>query len=712
MAVAARPRTPPPELVPPPAAAVRRRLGLNALALGVIFVLAAAYHALQSRAHVTPAIFTDELLYSKLAQSIAAGEGLAIRGEAFFFPAPLAPLVQAAAWLPDSVATGYALAKAMNAVLMASAAFPAYRLARQLVRPRSGLVVSAASVASPALLYHAYLMSEALAYPVFLAAAAVMVRALAQPSRGWNVAVLGVSLFAVGTRTQFVALPAAYVVTVLLTRRDELRRHALPVAGVLATAVAVLVTGGVALGQYRGAVLPSESPLEIARWSGLTAALLPFAAGWVVAPGAVLGFGYLLARPRSRAESAFATLALAVGLLSLVGAGVVAALEADRPLERYVFYLVPLLFVAFFAYVERGAPGRRIYVAAAVAMGLLAWLAPFPSLADNLFSFDSPTLSAYGMLATWIGHANAATVFSGGAFAGSLVLAAVRLRPRAAAVLAGASAVLLVLTGVPAYVADHRMTERSLRAWAAEPPDWLDSSGLGPADYLELPGASPFSGWTLEAWNKDFGRLRRLDTTPAPFDTFPSSRVEIGADGLLRAGGRPLGPSKLVVNHYATALDLYGDVLARPHPSFTLYRTDEAPRVRSLAIGLFYDGWAARILRYQVWPGGSDRGTYRVRVELPAEHGARNVTFSLEGRVRDVVELQPGDSELVEIPAEGSPVPRLYISTDGADFVGGGTPQTRFVSVRIPLLEYVPTGSAVPTRSPSVPAPREATRAS
>ena len=125
MAVAARPLPPQPELAAAPVAARRARVGLNALALGLVFVAAAAYHALQSRAHVTPAIFTDELLYSKLAQSIAAGDGLAIRGEPFFFPAPLAPLLQALAWLPESVPTGYALAKGMNPVVMAAAAFPA-----------------------------------------------------------------------------------------------------------------------------------------------------------------------------------------------------------------------------------------------------------------------------------------------------------------------------------------------------------------------------------------------------------------------------------------------------------------------------------------------------------------------------------------------------------------------------------------------------------
>ena len=62
------------------------------LTLPLIFVAATAYHFLQSRGHATTTVFNDELLYAKLSQSIAAGHGLAIRGEPFFFPAPLASL--------------------------------------------------------------------------------------------------------------------------------------------------------------------------------------------------------------------------------------------------------------------------------------------------------------------------------------------------------------------------------------------------------------------------------------------------------------------------------------------------------------------------------------------------------------------------------------------------------------------------------------------
>ena len=69
--------------------------------LGALYLAAVAYHCLQSLGHRTPAVFTDELLFAKLAQSVAGGEGFVLRGEAFFFPAPVAVLIQAVAWLED-----------------------------------------------------------------------------------------------------------------------------------------------------------------------------------------------------------------------------------------------------------------------------------------------------------------------------------------------------------------------------------------------------------------------------------------------------------------------------------------------------------------------------------------------------------------------------------------------------------------------------------
>ncbi|MFI4945447.1 MAG: hypothetical protein ACHP85_19415, partial [Burkholderiales bacterium] len=67
--------------------------------LVLLYAGAVAYHLVQSLGHRTPAVFTDELLFAKLAQSVADGDGFMLRGEAYFFPAPIAVLLQAPAWL-------------------------------------------------------------------------------------------------------------------------------------------------------------------------------------------------------------------------------------------------------------------------------------------------------------------------------------------------------------------------------------------------------------------------------------------------------------------------------------------------------------------------------------------------------------------------------------------------------------------------------------
>src|SRR5204862_3302804 len=130
-------------------AVVLPRVVSRTLTLPFLFAAATVYHFLQSRGHATPTVFNDELLYSKLSQSIAAGHGLAIRGEHYFFPAPLAPLAQAPAWLLSSMTDAYAAAKLLNAAVMSAAVFPAYFIARRVVCPSAALVSAAAAVTTP-----------------------------------------------------------------------------------------------------------------------------------------------------------------------------------------------------------------------------------------------------------------------------------------------------------------------------------------------------------------------------------------------------------------------------------------------------------------------------------------------------------------------------------------------------------------------------------
>ena len=341
--MSAVPAQPAVEAVAIPRARARR------LALPVVFAVATVYHFLQSRGHATPTVFNDELLYAKLSQSLAAGHGLAIRGEHFFFPAPLAPLVQAPAWLLGSMTDAYAAAKLLNAAIMSAAVFPAYWLARQVVRPSYALLTATAAVATPAMVYHGYLMSEALAYPVFLCAVAVLVRGVEKPS----IAVPLMCALAIGTRVQFLVLPLAYLAAVAVSERGNYRRHLLP-AGLTALLVAALVGIPGALGQYGEATHIGHAPGAVTHWALTTGYLLPFSLGLAIVPGAL--FGLVLTWRKPLGVMTIVCTSLFLGQAALIAAG-----EAHRPLERYVFYVTPLVFIAFFAYVERGAPWRLAY---------------------------------------------------------------------------------------------------------------------------------------------------------------------------------------------------------------------------------------------------------------------------------------------------------------------------------------------------------------
>jgi len=690
---ATRPAEPFLHPVPPPADEPRRRLR-PALVLPVLFAFAALAHALASAAHMSPAVFMDELLHQKLAQSLAAGDWLSIRGESVVFPAPLPALLQSPAWLFGDVTTGYAVAKILNAVLMSAAVFPAYWLARQLVRPSFALLAAAAAVAAPALLYSSYLMSEALAYPVFLLAVAVLVRALERPSSRWDALALAVSLLAVGTRSQFVALPLLFA---LLALRHP-RRHALALGGLVAGGLAALLVGSTLLGSYSGLGLVEVDVLGILRWAGLTATLIPYGAGWLVVPGALVGLALLALRPRTGAEAAFARLTLGLAAAFLLQAGLIAADESARPLERYVIYLAPLLVIAFFAYAERGAPHRRAYGALALALGFAAWLIPFSTLAGFRFSFDSPVLSAYGTLADWTGNANAATVFAALPFLGAVALALIPLTRRRAEIVAGAAVALMVATGLVAYAGDHAMTERARTAWAAPQPDWLDELRVGRADFLGLPGGSPHFAWTFEAWNRNAGRPVWLGVEPPRTDTFARSAADVDADGTLLVDGRPAPAGLFVVNDFGTQLDLEGELVARPRPGLTLLRVPAAPHVASMARGLYHDGWSSGNLSYQVWPeqtaGG---GAYELLLGLPSGLPARDVELTVAGEPTRTVRLEPGERVSVTLRVERGMPPALSVSSDRAELVDGRTANPRLVSFRVEELEWVPAGRAAPT---------------
>ncbi len=653
--------------------------------LAAVFAVGALYHWLQSRGHVTPAVFTDELLFSELARSFAAGEGFVVRDQPLFFPAFVPALLQAPAWLAGSTPLAYALAKGLNTLLMCSAALPAYWLARRLVQPTYALIVAVATIACGGMLYHGYLTSEAAAYPVFLLAVAVCVRALASPSRSRDLVALAVLALAVLTRAQFIVLPLVFALSLVLVGRP-LRRHSTALAGLGAAAVIALVAGASSLGFYEGATLLDYPLRDTLRWTGWTAALLPFAAGMLVAPGALLGFALAVRRPRSTAERAFATFAGLLLVLMPLQAGLIASGEAHKPFERYVFYLLPLVFLAFFAFAERQAPGRKLYAGVALAFAGLAFVVPFASLALAPFSFDSPTLSAVETLGRWTSQGDAAALVAAAGILAALAAAALQRRPLVLGVL---SVGLAFLIGVAAYAGDRRMTQRTLASLAPAQPDWLERSGVPAADVLVLPGGSLHAGWVLESWNRNVGRTFHLGDLPVDQLPFLPVGFSVKVDGSVsHVDGKPLTAGYLVVNDYGSQADLVGEKLLTLPQGLSLYRVGGPVRFRSMADGVYRDRWARSVVTYTAFPGRKT-GRYRVTLSLPEARKQRRVDVE-SGPVRRFAMLRPGERVTVEIPVSIRPVPPLAIRIEQADFIDADGARPRLVGARVEAIEFVP----------------------
>src|SRR5437667_246502 len=524
------------------------------LALPLVFAGATLYHFLQSRGHATPTIFNDELLYAKLSQSLAAGHGLTIRGEHFFFPSPLASLVQAPVWLLSSMTDAYAAAKLLNAAVMSAAVFPSYWLARRIVRPSFALLTAAAAVTTPAMVYHGYLMSEALAYPIFLVAVAVIARALAGQYRWAAIEVPAVCALAIATRIQFVVLPLAYFAAVAICGRGTYRRHAVPAAVTAALLAALIGLPGL-LGQYGPSNFRHAPPAGLAHWALMNGALLPFALGLAIVPGAIFGLGLMLARPRSPVERALAVLTVVSTTLFLGQTALISATEAHRPLERYLFYVTPLFFLAFFRFAERGAPRRFLYAGLGCIGALLLSRLSLPGMTGTAgFFFDAPTLTGFARAAYHLGLPTASLLYAAIPLALALLAWAVPLTRRGAPHLFALLAICLSLVaGASVYATDRLATQWDARTFSTDSPDWLDRSGLGPARYLTLPRSNDFLGTQLESWNRELRGVILLGK-PAS-DPYPAEVARVAPDGRLVIAGRPTRSEVLVVNIDGSAID-------------------------------------------------------------------------------------------------------------------------------------------------------------
>jgi thiamine transporter ThiT len=340
------------------------RVGTGPLLVSLVAV-SSVVHVLAAWLRATPVYFSDEYMYAELGRSFAESGLPLLRGELAPFPALVYPLLTAPAWLLGDVETSWRVLQAFGAVAMSLACIPVFLLAWRLGLSRGlALALGALAIAVPDMVYAGWLLAETVAYPLALAAVAAGVFALASPTRRAQLAFLALAAAATGTRTQFAALFVVYPVAVGILAVAERRFRAVareqlfPLAAVGIVGVGAFAAGPArVLGMYSSVLtVDVDAGLLVGR-IGSNVLVLGYASAWILIPGAILGFGLALARPRTRVERAFAAVTVPFGATLVVEASLFATPEHVQ--ERYAFYALPLLGLVFRCRAIRPGTARR-----------------------------------------------------------------------------------------------------------------------------------------------------------------------------------------------------------------------------------------------------------------------------------------------------------------------------------------------------------------
>jgi hypothetical protein len=541
--------------------------------LAGIVITAAALRFVIALQTPVPWTVPDELVHSELARSFASSGHFEVRDVAFsartwgpLYLILIAPAFRVFGSLPDA----YLAVKAINCVVMSTAAVPAYLLARRLLDRKMALLLALLTVAVPSGVYTSKIMAESLAYPAFLFAALAIIRVL--ESQTWRGEVLAIGAIGLATlaRAQLaVLLPAfvlALVIVALLDQRDSAAGTALrPVlarlaryrvtlgtAGVIALLLAVskvVGSGASAVSGGHSEAFGSAKPIDVFQLLALHLAeldlyvmLLPFAALAVLC---TLAFKRVGAWRELRPFCAF-TICL-TGCIVAVSSRYLAAVYRGTYLhafDRYTFYLAPLFMIAFLVWLRAGLPRPRttkLWVAGACALPLL--LASKTLLVQAWLNPSTVALAPWSYLRLMGGTAPVyAVMLAGGAY---LSWAFLRGRDREwLLMLVVANLVVVNLFGRNAGLDGARAAQRE---WigAGVRVDWIDAAVGSDAKVFALSSGLRLRGikgwhsiWEAEMLNRSVRRVYRLHG-PRAYN-FPEPKLEIRGRSLFLPDGRPL----------------------------------------------------------------------------------------------------------------------------------------------------------------------------
>ena len=677
-----------------------------------LLVISIAARIWLARQIVSPWIMGDELLYSEMAKSFATSGHFLIRDGPSGINNVVYPGLISPAWLFHPMATTYGLAKAINVLVMTATAVPVYLWGRRLASPVHALLAVVLVLVMPSFVYSGTLMTENAFLPAFLLAAFAFALALERPTLLRQLAAFGAILLATAVRYQglvlLLVLPTAIMLKVVFelcaTPRSrtlrflssELRRYWIS-AALLAGAVSFYVLLQVArghelasgLGSYRAIVGKGYSLDESRHWVllhfaelTLSVAVFPVSALLVL-----LGLAFVRGGTRSEAERAFLAVVAAAVPWIVLEVAVFASRFSLRVEERYMFFLAPLLFLAFVVWLDRGLPRPPLLAgAAAIIPAALLFALPLGSLLNVSILSDTFGLIPLLRLSNLVpgGIPEVRHFLLAGGIGAAIVF---MLWPRNAlpqVVFPASVAAFLVLSTYPIVGTLHDYS-RALRdsAGTGGSASWIDDRIGARNEASFLLGTTLESWpetlglWQNEFWNRSLGPVYNL-STPEPTGG-PETLVRVEpATGVIvsTATGKPVTARHVAAN---LAFGVDGQLIAA-RPPLALYRTGGSLRVAQATTGMYGDGWMSADAAYTRYVARS-LGTITVSLSRSAWSGP------------DV----PGHVRVQLIPLRGPRAGQAIATRRWVLHSGGG----HAFRLQTPDLPFAVTVHVAPTFSPS-----------
>jgi hypothetical protein len=614
-----------------------------------IFLWVCLIYAWEAWRHGSPWLFGDELELTQLSRSIAATGHAARRGAPHSFDT-LYTFFISPFWRIGSVRHAYDAIKYVDVLVMTTAAFPTYGIARFVVGRWASLFAAAAAVTIPALAYSSMILAEPLAYPYSTLCLYLIVAALVHRTRWWVGGAVVASLVAPLVRGELAVVPALFVLAVLLLAwqsppsvRWRARWRVTDWIGgaVLVIGAAILLSAY--LGHKSTQWLIATGFYKHRMWTLGMRAAGAFTIGLGVLP-LIAGLASLWRAPGEvfrREVRVFRCVLLAAvivfGLYTSVKAAYVSTSFATITVERNLIYLAPLLLVGTALWLER----RRAHPVAVVLASALALYLVLTTPYEMDKRLDS---DAFGLaLIQGLNRVQAVAFTPGLAkiillivlVASAAILLATQFVRRAGAIIAVvAGAFVIVWTGageISAATGSNEFSDNFLLNISGNPA-WLDKATHdAPTLYLGQQMQDPNSVWLLEFWNRSIRQVWSLDgTAPGPGPTLTPNLDR--TDGTLSNDPHyPYVVAEQGIDVVGTRVATHRHRAGGAYQPWTLYRLHGPLQLRGAVTGLYADGWSgpndSAYTRYSTKGGGA--GKLHVRVSWQEWNGSNHAKVTL-----------------------------------------------------------------------------------